>query len=398
MTVYNTDFDATASYNGTTWVYGFGYLNLDNVYSASMSTAGAVSAENKVGWISFTSLTDTSLFTYTLNGFTSAPNCYADYGGADNPTATLNIDVVSTSATQLVIRTGYTNSTSDYVKSVFAQKVICQKSGTDYLSASANAYATTNTNTNWTSYTPTFTGFGTPTQVDFKWKRDGGDLLIQGYFNSGNGTATQARISLPNGLIVDSNVQSSAKTHWGTYVREFGGGTTAKGGVLLPVAGQSYFVFGDILLFSPSSSTSTLSATNGDTIGATNVLVSVNIRIPIQGWSNAPFIVGSFQGYNSTPGTNNPKTYSFTVDSAGGVSNDFGDLINGSCTSANPNVCTVNAGKYTSLNCTASVSATGTAGMAVAFVNTSTIDVQAWNTSGTPSNNVYSKKVICHGE
>jgi hypothetical protein len=53
--------------------------------------------------------------------------------------------------------------------------------------------------TNWTSYTPTFTGFGTPTGVEFEYRQVGENYEIRGKFVAGTTTATEARISLPTG-------------------------------------------------------------------------------------------------------------------------------------------------------------------------------------------------------
>lgn len=61
----------------------------------------------------------------------------------------------------------------------------------------------------WMAYTPTFTGMGTPSNVQF-WSRRVGDVLeVRGRFTSGISTATEARITLGyNGI--NANVNSSA--------------------------------------------------------------------------------------------------------------------------------------------------------------------------------------------
>lgn len=51
--------------------------------------------------------------------------------------------------------------------------------------------------TDWTSYTPTFTGFGTESSVTFKFQRLAGTCNIYGRWVSGTSTATEARITLP---------------------------------------------------------------------------------------------------------------------------------------------------------------------------------------------------------
>jgi hypothetical protein len=52
--------------------------------------------------------------------------------------------------------------------------------------------------TPWVAYTPTFTGFGTVTIQNFRWRQVGGSVEIEGRFTAGTTTATEARISLPN--------------------------------------------------------------------------------------------------------------------------------------------------------------------------------------------------------
>lgn len=57
-------------------------------------------------------------------------------------------------------------------------------------------------------------------------------------------------------------------------------------------------------------------------------------------------IVGSFAGVNTSPSVKDPVIYSFQFSSAGVVSNDDSDLVNGNCTNANPTVCTYNSNKF----------------------------------------------------
>lgn len=76
------------------------------------------------------------------------------------------------------------------------------------------------TMTDWQDYTPTFTGFGTPTNVAFKWRQVGGSIEVQGYFDTGTTTATEARISLPNNLSIKTGevlgIRGQAGTSTGT--------------------------------------------------------------------------------------------------------------------------------------------------------------------------------------
>ena len=54
--------------------------------------------------------------------------------------------------------------------------------------------------TDWQSYTPTFNGFGTPTNVECFWRRVGSDLEISASFTAGTTTGVEARIGLPTGF------------------------------------------------------------------------------------------------------------------------------------------------------------------------------------------------------
>lgn len=68
------------------------------------------------------------------------------------------------------------------------------------LTSDSTVYADIANITSWQSYTPTFTGFGTPSSVEFQWRQNGQNVDIRGKFVSGISTATEARITLPSGL------------------------------------------------------------------------------------------------------------------------------------------------------------------------------------------------------
>ena len=54
--------------------------------------------------------------------------------------------------------------------------------------------------TAWQGYTPTFQGFGTPTNVEFEWRQVGENVEIRGKFTLGATTGVEARVGLPAGL------------------------------------------------------------------------------------------------------------------------------------------------------------------------------------------------------
>lgn len=57
--------------------------------------------------------------------------------------------------------------------------------------------------TSWVAYTPTLTGFGTPSNVDFFWRQVGDTVDIRGSFLSGTNTATSAKVTIPSGKTID---------------------------------------------------------------------------------------------------------------------------------------------------------------------------------------------------
>lgn len=97
------------------------------------------------------------------------------------------------------------NSTSLNAVAVSSTEIVT----TDLVPASsmpANASISVPVVTSWTSYTPTFTGFGTPTSVAFQWRQVGENAEIRGTFAAGTVTAVEARVGLPNGLLSKTNI------------------------------------------------------------------------------------------------------------------------------------------------------------------------------------------------
>lgn len=75
--------------------------------------------------------------------------------------------------------------------------------------------------TAWAAYTPTFTPFGTVTEVDFKWRRVGDTLEVEGTFLTGTipAAAGTGQFSLPSGLAWDSSYSTRDRQHVGRWTR-----------------------------------------------------------------------------------------------------------------------------------------------------------------------------------
>ena len=147
----------------------------------------------------------------------------------------------------------------------------------------------------WVAYTPTFTGFGTASSVNFRYKKDGPDLLIEGDFISGTATAVEARISLPTGLVASSSLPTLS-SH-GHYVRNSNGAAAgSKGAPLIREPSVAYFTFAPSEIYSGSSQNWRQKATANGHFTSGDV-VSLKASIPIQGWTS---------GY-ATPGVSAQK-------------------------------------------------------------------------------------------
>jgi hypothetical protein len=140
----------------------------------------------------------------------------------------------------------------------------------------------------WTSYVPTFTGFGTPSNVSFWWRRVGDSVHIIGQFTSGSTTATEARISLPNSVTSDSTkIPSHVVQKTGTWYRDNGGASaTTIGGLTLIEGNVGYFTFGGAVYTQASGSVNPYTKINGNTSVNSTDNIEVDAIIPISGWSS----------------------------------------------------------------------------------------------------------------
>lgn len=134
----------------------------------------------------------------------------------------------------------------------------------------------------WESYTPTFTGFGTVTNIECKSRRNGENRDVDCKFTTGTTTATEARISLPNSLI-------SAGTSLIPSIRKIGDVIFSGTGTVADVIGSSFAVLGEpsvnyVTFGTRYSGGSALTKTFGTTF-ASSASHSVNFSIPIAGYS-----------------------------------------------------------------------------------------------------------------
>lgn len=127
--------------------------------------------------------------------------------------------------------------------------------------------------TPWTSYTPTFTGFGTVSGVDAYWRRVGDTCELDIRFVSGTSTATQARMSLPAGL--------TSVTGPNDHIAGYGFITVASAGVWTVIIEQTqtYVTFGV-----QNASNGGLTKANGNTLLSNGNVASFRASVRIAGW------------------------------------------------------------------------------------------------------------------
>lgn len=387
MVVYNTDYLSLATYNGTIWTYGFANLQLDFLFSAQMSAAGAVTNLSKTGWVTGCSLA-TNVFTCAISGFTVAPNCFAAFAGADG-----FAQAVSTSPTQAVFRTLDT-STGSTPKST---TIWCMKVGVDYISASSNAFSIANLNVDPTAWTPTLSaGWGTTSNVNFKYEIIGSRLHGYGTFTNGTLSSVLASVTLPAGFNIDTTKMSIGNTtsSAGQIVGLIGSIATGGNAFAVTATGTST---NTIYFGSSFTSTNQLIPSNTQSFGANSQPVSIDFTVPVTGRSNISLILGSFQNYNSTPGINNPKIFSASITTTSGViTNNMGSIIS-SCTAANPTVCTL-TGLTVTPNCSATITGNTLASVSQSAASASSITFSSTTASTGIALASQTFNVFCQGQ
>lgn len=182
-----------------------------------------------------------------------------------------------------------------------------------------------------TPYVPTLVGFGTITDQGFSYARVGDSLYITGRFVAGTTTAVEARIPLPDNLVIASSVVSN-RTRGQIYRSGFSDDYT-----VLINGGNSYVNIG--------ITTAKLTPVNADTFAASGNVISFSAGpIPIQGQSGTGV---SFDGRcpNDISCTNDFSAYVSFNDS---VLTESLDFLGATCTgSTGVYACTFNTGVFT---------------------------------------------------
>jgi len=116
------------------------------------------------------------------------------------------------------------------------------------------------------AYTPTFTGFGTVTNIGVNYARSGSRLKIWGAFKTGTPTGVLAKMSLPTGLTINSVFHTTSQNTVGILV---GNGPTS-----VVAYSQAQTVL--MALFDAADNTAVYFASNTDTTANDRVAISQN--------------------------------------------------------------------------------------------------------------------------
>lgn len=173
----------------------------------------------------------------------------------------------------------------------------------------------------WTTYTPTFTGFGTVTVQNFRYAVVGGMLFIQGRFTSGTPTTTEARISFPSPYTSISSITTLELVGM-AYNSVAGPSGSARAYPVLIEPSVAYMTLGQER---EASTTVALQKRNGDDLTANGTVVSLFAVFPITGSRVVEAYTGqqldwrvdaNISGANPSLGTSSVSTYTGIEDAS----------------------------------------------------------------------------------
>jgi hypothetical protein len=139
------------------------------------------------------------------------------------------------------------------------------------------------------TYTPTIGGFGTVTGVDFRWDRYGKRIRVQGYWVNGTVAASQAQVSLPSGLTLDTGAMLTAnRASYGTCFSGADTTATQMPGVegpfiVIRLAGVTTAV-GISDITDTDDPSGIFADVNGNEVSGNSQTSQIDFEVPISGW------------------------------------------------------------------------------------------------------------------
>lgn len=304
----------------------------DMVYSAKISATGVVSDEN-TDWIDG-NCTNPAAGVYTCTFktgvFSITPNCVATAEDRNN--------IAGTNYSSGTVSVGLASRTSGAINGV--STLSCQKQGADYKTskayvASSSDFGYTNTGTITITATTTNPTKGTVVTDRIFASRDGQRLIAEyQYQQSSGGSAGSGDylFTLPYGLSFDSSIVGF---YTGTNLNSTDI-SKAVVGYALPSDGSVISTTSALVAYDATRFRllAMWGGSNKAFINSTYFSLgsaqgySMRLNAPIQGWTDSGVIVGSFQGYNETPGTSRVETFSVSYGKTATTVCDGTGLVN----------------------------------------------------------------------
>lgn len=151
----------------------------------------------------------------------------------------------------------------------------------DNISVSPSNYVYGSPVTDYQYYTPTTQGLGTPTSVDFKWRRIGQVMEIQGTLLAGTVTGSQLQIGLPSAYNISTTLSTGSEVVGSFTTNNI---TIASSSYVVLAAGNtSYIAVGAKL----TTTTNQYNYQNANSVLATGNAITIHCFVPIIGWSSS---------------------------------------------------------------------------------------------------------------
>jgi len=192
----------------------------------------------------------------------------------------------------------------------------------DNISVGPQAQTSGAVDTAWTQYTPTLSGngFGTPTSINFWYRRNGPDLEVIGSFTTGTTTTSSGPIPLPSGLSIDTSVLTLANTTsnpgHNVGVLDANGAANLYGNIVTATGTSATQVYLGGAIGSTSMLTPTSNVSGAFGIGNT-AAVRLYFRVPIAGWASNTVLSTS----------TNTRTIAAEITTAGTLSTTSGSAL-----------------------------------------------------------------------
>jgi hypothetical protein len=260
------------SYNSVTGIYTVAQTGLFNLgFSLSPSTAASIGAGIVVNGSTVSYDVSVASANFPANsawsGIIQTGGTFYFFNGSLNASNSQNISVSAQAVTTTPV------TTTDLVPA----KAVLGNTAIDIPNITA-----------WQGYTPTFQGFGTPTNVEMEWRQVGENVEIRGRFDVGTLSGVEARVGLPAGLSSAGTSLIPSLTVAGDGATDYFSSLFYRVQVLMEPS-VSYVTFSR-----QTSTSSTLTKINATELAtATGQTISLKASIPCAGLSATQEVVVS---------------------------------------------------------------------------------------------------------